>query len=418
MWVSRNLLFVLISLQGLVGWSQVIVSKVSFAGLGKTKPQYVKQYLLVQEGQQLDSIQLESDRQRLANLEVFSNASYHVIKDEGRVQVVFTCQEVQTLLPIFNFGGVEGNFWFLAGLTEANLNGRGGKFTGFYQYYDRSSVSAYLVFDRIKNSRWGVLFNFVKWGTVEPLFFNAGTAIYDYDNNTFGLGGIYHLNFNSSFELSTAYFTEEYNRVDNEFIEGAPLRAKTRKQLIKLIYKVNHLDYHFFYIDGFSSTLNAETVLSYNGDPDFNIIFNDFRLFKRFTAQGNFGSRLRLGIATNENSPFAPFVLDSYVNIRGVGNRVDRGTAMIINNTEYRQTIRDRGNVAVQVVAFSDFGTWRTPGGGFDDLTDAQNFEWFAGAGFRVIHKKIFNAILRVDYGVDLQTPNQNGFVIGVGQYF
>ena len=70
------------------------------------------------------------------------------------------------------------------------------------------------------------------------------------------------------------------------------------------------------------------------------------------------------------------------------------------------------------MVAFSDFGTWRSPGGTLAEMVDPDSFEWFAGGGIRLIHKEIFNAILRIDYGVDVFYPRRNGFVIGVGQYF
>ena len=171
-------------------------------------------------------------------------------------------------------------------------------------------------------------------------------------------------------------------------------------------------------MSGISNTTNLEAVLSYDGDPGFYIVFHDLQGYWRTGRSGNFANRLRLGVATNENSPFAPFVLDSYVNIRGVGNRVDRGTAMIIMNNEYRHSLTNWSKIATQAVLFSDWGTWRSPGGQLSDLTDSNNFQWFAGAGFRIIHKEIYNAVFRVDYGLNLLEKNRSGFVIGVGQYF
>ncbi len=128
--------------------------------------------------------------------------------------------------------------------------------------------------------------------------------------------------------------------------------------------------------------------------------------------------RLRLGLATNNDTPFAPFVLDSYVNIRGSGNRIDRGTGSAILNVEYRQTFYDKDRYAGQLVAFSDLGTWRTPGAPFNDFTNPDNFRHFVGGGFRIIYKKAFNAMLRLDYGVDVYDFDQRGFVLGFGQYF
>jgi len=46
------------------------------------------------------------------------------------------------------------------------------------------------------------------------------------------------------------------------------------------------------------------------------------------------------------------------VNIRGLGNRIERSTAALILNLEYSQTVFE----SAQFVAFSDTGTWRKAG--------------------------------------------------------
>ncbi len=398
--------------------AQVLVREVKFEGLEKTKEDFVEQFVQTGVGDQLDSLVLEADRQRLANLEMLANAEVAIVHDAKGATVTFQCQEVRTLLPIINFGGVEDNVWFLVGVTEANMLGRGHKFLTYYQYYDRSSVSASLFLNRMNKTKWSMLLNFVKWSTEEPLFFDDGTAYYNYDNFTYGAGVLYHFNFLSNVELSTAYFTEEYNRVDEAPIEGAPQHEMTQKQLVKVIYRLNKLNYHYFYLKGIRNTLNVEAVFSYDGDPAFQIIFDDFRMFHRVGRSGNIGNRWRVGISSNHDTPFAPFVLDSYVNIRGVGNRVDRGTAVVTMNNEYRHAVFEGQKLALQLVGFSDFGTWRTPGGELSELVDPDNFLWFCGAGARFIHKEIFNAILRIDYGVEVISPRHRGFVIGIGQYF
>ena len=73
----------------------------------------------------------------------------------------------------------------------------------------------------------------------------------------------------------------------------------------------------------------------------FNTLQFQGRSFKRFGEKGNLAMRLRLAISTNNDTPFAPFVVDSHVNLRGVGNRIDRGTAQVVFNSEYRHTVHD-----------------------------------------------------------------------------
>jgi len=397
--------------------AQVIYS-IQHEGLKKTKESYLSQFFSFDRGDQLDSTKLDETKQRLVNLEMFGNVDYAVYTEKDQTIVIFTYQELFTLLPIFSFGGIEENFWFQIGASEVNLGGSGNKLYTYYQYYDRSSFATHLRLDRIRKSNWGVNLNLIKWSTLEPLFFNNGQAEYEYDNYTVGFDVIRHFGFRDRLEVGGAFFTEDYRRSSSGFIEGAPDQVNTKKLLGKVININDRINYHFYYLDGWHNQLNLETVQSLDGDPPFYIAFNDIKYFERVGGYGNFASRLRLGLSTNEESPFAPFVLDSYLNIRGVGNRVDRGTGAIILNLEYRQTLLEQGNVAVQGVGFSDLGTWRNPGGNFSDFSSVSNQVLFAGAGLRLIHKRIFNAILRFDYGFNLREPEVNGIVIGIGQYF
>ena len=42
----------------------------------------------------------------------------------------------------------------------------------------------------------------------------------------------------------------------------------------------------------------------------------------------------------------------------------------------------------------------------------------FPGVGIRFIHKRILNAAIRFDYGINLTGNGGGGFVFGIGQYF
>ena len=127
---------------------------------------------------------------------------------------------------------------------------------------------------------------------------------------------------------------------------------------------------------------------------------------------------MRLSFTSNDDSPFAPFSLDNQVNIRGVGNKVDRGTASIVINTEYRHTLYEKDWFVIQSNTFIDTGTWRTPGNDFSQLFDGDAIRFFPGVGIRFIHKRIFNAVIRLDYGFGIGNDSTNGLVFGIGQFF
>lgn len=404
--------------------AQIKIASVTFEGLEKTRPAFVRQYLTVAPGDAVDSLALEINRQRLVNLEMFSDVRYTLRQAAAGYHVVFRFSEIITLLPILSFGGLEdGNIWLQAGINEANLTGRGQKLTAYYQYYDRHSVVVATQMPRIKGSDWDLNLNFVKWSTLEPLYFSGRRVLYDYDNYTYGATTTYHFNYRQRLEFGGSYFTENYtlsDREPNTDTSPGPATAFRRKMLVKVINYIDRRDYqNSFLLEGACHTTVAEYVYSFNQlDAQFFIAFHDFKLFKLFNDKHNFALRARVGLSTNEESPFAPFVLDSYLNIRGVGNRVDRGTGMIVLNTEYRRLLYDSKNIAVQGVAFADTGTWRVPGGELSDFTQTENMELFAGLGARLIFKRALNTILRFDYGVDLQETQISGFVVGVGQYF
>jgi hypothetical protein len=146
--------------------------------------------------------------------------------------------------------------------------------------------------------------------------------------------------------------------------------------------------------------------------------WNDFHLYKRLGKSGNWASRLRLGLSSNNDTPFAPFSVDNNINIRGVGNTIDRGTGSIVLNTEYRHTLYEKNWFVMQGNVFLDSGTWRNPGGDLSDFTNADNVKVYSGLGLRFIHKKIFNAIFRIDYGFGISKNGTQGLVFGIGQYF
>ena len=394
------------------------VSSIKFTGIERTKVSYLLQFVETTIGETLVLERLQKDQQRLSNLEILAKAAYAIdTLEAGQLAIEFQCAELFTLLPIFNFGSLTDNSWLQIGLSEANLFGRGHKAFVYYQYYDRNSVAAQLTLNRINRSKWGVSLNFTKWSTIEPLFFEAGVVSYNYDNFSYGGELSYDLSFRQRLVAGLTYFTEEYEAV-SATVSGAPAYAFKRKMLYKFRHSLDHINYHFFYQDGLQNVVNAQIVCSFNEDPFFWIFFNDLKYFMRIGERGNFASRLRIGLSSNEDSPFAPFVLDSYLNIRGVGNRVDRGTGTLVGNVEYRHAFIDKNRIAIQLDMFADIGSWRKPGGELSDFSNEGNQVFFAGIGTRFILKRIHQAVLRVDYGFDMKDLSNQGLVIGLGQYF
>jgi outer membrane protein insertion porin family len=420
--VSKWLIFFIVTSISFAAHCQVIES-ISFTGIKKTKPDFLERFIVSSVGEPLDSAILEADKVRLTYLEPISSARFEVAILNGKTKVVFSCTEFYSILPIFSFGGINENFWLQAGATDVNLQGSNEKLLLYYQYYDRHSLIIDYQKPWIGESDWGYGLNFTRWGTVEPLYFENGNAQYNYDNSSLGANLYYHVNYTDRLIFNATIFEERYEKREVPGLEGAPEIANLRKSLFKLIFNRNRVKSNFFNQDGYSFQLNTEAVFPLDHQAkNFYIGFAELRFFKTIGKTnnpiGNLAQRLKFGLSSNENSPFAPFVLDSYVNIRGVGNRVDRGTGMIVWNSEYRHTLWNAKLISAQLVAFSDLGSWRNPGGNLNDFVQSRNIQWFAGGGLRLILQPVYNAVLRFDFGKDLLHKEMYGFVLGVGQYF
>jgi len=397
------------------------ISEVSFQDNKKTKTGFLRKITNIKEGQPLDSLLLERDIVRVKRLPGIAHAYYQVkLRADGTYHVVYGVEENFTIIPSANvFTTNDDEFAYRLGLFEFNALGQGIVFGGSFQRDIYNSYGINFRAPYLFSKKFGIALNHNNLTTLEPVFFDDTTADYKYNNTSYEVLGLYEVNFNHRIELGLNFFTEDY-----EYIEGAtnpdvPQNLVVDKLLYKLFYEYNNVDSYYQYQDGFKSSFKLQYVTSTDEAlPGFVIGFNDFVYYNRIGKKGNWASRLRLGVATNNNSPFAPFAVDNNLNIRGVGNTIDRGTAAIVLNTEYRHTLYERDWFVLQGNVFVDGGTWRNPGGNFGDFADSQNLRIYPGAGVRFIHKRIFNTVFRVDYGYGITQDATNGFVFGIGQYF
>jgi len=420
-----NKLFLVLIFIGLFSFKMFsqdyIVADFKIQGNKKLKTSFVKKLVLIKSGATLDSLVIEQDIKRLKRLPGVAHAYYQVFYSyDNKYSVFYNIEENFTIIPSANiYTSNDGEFAYRLGLYEFNLLGRNMTFGGFYQKDIYSSYGINFRAPYLFNRQFGLALNYQDLTTQEPVFFNNTTADYKYNNKSFEVLGLFEVNFQNRFELGINYFTEDYEYKSGATSPEVPQSLNVKKLLYKLIYEYDSLDYYYQYVSGFKSMLNFQYVTSRDVVlPEFLIGWNDFSYYKRLGEKGNWASRLRLGLATNNDTPFAPFSVDNNLNIRGVGNVIDRGTGAIVLNTEYRHTLYEKGWFAMQGNVFIDAGSWRNPGGDFSDFTNSQNIRVYPGVGLRFIHKSIFNAIFRIDYGYGITNDAASGFVFGIGQYF
>ena len=392
------------------------ISDIKILGLKKTKQEVIRSFIKTKVNSKIDSTLLEEDIMRLKKIPAISHVTYKILSST----IVFQVDENKTLIPVVNFWTTTNKqFAYKIGAYEYNFLRRNMTFGGYYQNNGYHSYELNFKAPYLFSNHLGLAITHRNWTSEEPLYFDNGSANYKYQNISFEGMLLYQLNFKNNFELGVNSFKEMYNYKNGITSVNIPQQLNINKLLFKFVYAYNNLDYFYQYVNGFKSELFVQVVTTENEfQDDFFIAWNDFFYFKRVGAKGNWANRLRVGLSTNNESPFAPFALDNNVNLRGVGILVDRGTGSIVYNTEYRHTILEKGSFVIQSNVFTDVGTWRTPGGSLSDFVNSENVKVFSGVGLRIINKKVFNAIFRIDYGFELTNGKSQGLVFGVGQYF
>lgn len=416
----RQFLFLFILFCASLQAQNNVIHDLKIKGATKTKPSFIKSLLKTKAGKRLDSITLKEDIVTLKRLPSVAHAYYQVFPSEDKSFNVFIhIQENVTILPELGFWTTTNNrFAYKVGVYEYNFLGRNIALGGFYQNNGYDTYAINVRAPNLFSKSFGLALSHQNWKSEEPLFFDNQSANYLYNNISTELLGLYQIDFNNRLTFGINYFTEKYQYLRGATSPTVPRNLTVDKLLYKLLYSYEDLDYYFHYIEGFKSILYLQYVTSQNDfQEQFVIAWNDFFYYSRIGKKGNWANRLRIGFASNNDSPFAPFALDNNINLRGVGIIVDRGTASIVYNTEYRHTLYDKKWLTIQGNAFIDAGTWRQPGGEINDFWKNENIRLFSGVGLRFINKKIYNAVLRVDYGFSLK-DNTRGLVFGIGQYF
>ena len=403
-----------------LGQGTVVDLKVQ--GNKRTHTSLIKKISKLEVGSRLDSTLIEQDIARLIRLPSVAHAYFQVFETENGAsyKVIYGIEENFTLIPFANiFTSNDDEFAFRVGLQEFNFLGENITLGAFYQYDVFGSFGLNVRAPYLFSNKVGLAFNFQDLTTQEPVFLENGTADYKYNNTSTEILGLYEFNFKNRLKLGLNWFVEDYEYITGATDPSVPQDLVVDKFLIKFLYNYDGISYYYHYLDGFRSNLNLQYVTSTSDQlPDFWIGFNDFSYFMRVGKRGNWASRLRLGLASNIDTPFAPFAVDNNLNIRGVGNTIDRGTGAIVLNTEYRHSLIEKDWFVLQGNLFLDGGSWRNPGGDFGDFADDQNLRLYPGIGVRFIHKRIFNAIFRIDYGHGITKAATRGVVFGIGQYF
>jgi outer membrane protein insertion porin family len=397
-----------------------VIHSVNYEGLTKTKADFLNQLIKCKSGVEFDTLIIQEDEQTLRNLNLFFSVnSKSIFNDlQNGYDITFIIKEAKYVYPIFAVEGFDSQLKIQAGLSNLNWRGRRNTIGFVYQYYDRHSLSLYQKTPRHKNGKTGHELSLSKYSTIEPLYFDTITSNFNFDNYSVSAVGKFWINSKINFNIGGILMYEKYEQRDDAF-ELPKKSFNFLKYQIRSSLIYNYVNQHYEFFDGLNFKLYAETIQTKDYPmASFFKLTTQIKYFKRFNKRGNFGVNYKIGVATNNESPFSPFVLDGFLNVRGIGNRVSRGTAENILNIEYRHTLFNKKYFTIQSAIFTDIGSLRQAGEKFETMFTASSMNYFSGIGIRIHSKYFYKSIFRVDYSVNLTDINHGGFSFGLGHFF
>ena len=421
----RLLLFLFIT-GALSAFSQqdLKISELTITGNKKTKASFLYRIAKVKVNSALDSLKIQTDIERIKRLDGIAYASFTVEKQNDGYKVNYDLKENFSIIPGLRIGEANnGDFSFRASLFEFNGLGRNIIFGGFYKREVFNSFGIFLEHPYLFTNKFGLGFNYQDDSTQQPIFFPNDQVNYIYTRRGPELTLFYELNFNNRFELGTKIFKERYRVIEgdpeNEGVTNL-IEPELNKTLVRGSYEYVDIDINYQNLSGFRNFTDVNYFIGGEGFLQTEYIFNNTsQYYKRIGTQGNLATQLQVQISNAvENTPFVPLTVDNQLNTRGSGNTIDRGTSLVALNTEYRHTVYEKGWFVIQSNAFVDVSGVQRPNKNFGDIFGDETFRVYPGLGVRFIHKRIFNAVIRFDYGVNVTGNGDNGFVFGIGQYF
>ncbi len=399
-----------------------LVKHIIYEGNKKTAKNTLDNIITLKEGEPLDSLILDLDSKLLSRLAVCNKAEYQVKKDEmGNYDVTYQFHETNTIIPTTSIWTASNEqFSYQIGVKEFNFLGKNKEIGFFYRNNGFHSFSFSYKDPFLINKTTGLGIVLQRLKSLEPVFISKNKTDYEYTNSSIEVFALKKITPYHQLKIGVNFFKEDYELYkDNDELAELVNNVNINNLMFKTGFEFNRLTYDYQYLNGFKTEFNGQLVFPFGEQqPNYFVAWNDFLYYKKVASKGNFASRARLGIASEISTPFAPFSLDNNLNIRGVGNVIDRGTAAIVVNAEYRYTIYEKSWLVIQSNIFIDAGNWREPGGELSDVLTTKNTRIHPGAGLRFIHKKIYNAVIRLDYGVGIINDKQQGLVFGIGQYF
>ncbi len=398
------------------------IESIAIKGLKKSKESYIKKLLSVNRNSPIDSLILAEDMIRLIREPAISHA-YYTLKEDGNksAQLTIHIEENKTFIPALDlWQTLEQQLAYHLGATDHNFFGRGYTIGAFYRRNNFSGYGFILENNNFIKANQELKFIAQQRETLEPIQQEQLEALYRYRIQSVETSFGKEINLKHKVLLGIGLLVERYFYKKGDVLNNVPEKFITTKFIAKVGYNYDAIVPFYYFNSGWSNqfTFNHVWGKTIQDNSAFYAFENQTTYFKRIKDQGNLALRLKLGFAKNINTPFPPFAIDNNQNVRGSGNLIQRGSALWVFNNEYRYRLVEKKWFALQANFFIDVAGIRPSGDRLNDIFQKNNIYSHSGIGLRLIHKYIYNAVLRIDYGFSIGNTNRQGIVFGIGQYF
>ena len=392
----------------------LIVKEIKFINLKRTNPKSLWKFINLKKGKPFSKKRHKESLQNLKNIKVFYEVDSKIMIDGDEVIVHYICKDKWTLLPIARGGVIDQNFWLHAGVVDYNFLGYLMHFGGFYQYYQLHGGQVYLLAPYLFHKQWGMNLLGYYFSTLEPIdtFNPLEVSIYQVDRWQVEIFGIYHITFKQRLELGISYLDESYIKKDKN--KAGANFLQQQKMIFKFWYTLDYIKYNNLLLKGISYKIRVEPVLNLPTQFDFVKIESEYKHFFSFLKKDTLALRVFTGISNKLNDEYPAFVVDSFINVRGAGNKIKRGSIEVTFNIEYRYLVYEHPWFALQLATFFDNAYL------FSSISsrDEHSFFNFFGGGVRIAIPKVYSLLLLFDYAFNLDDPKHHGFLFKVGQFF
>ncbi|MFT6138545.1 MAG: hypothetical protein ACJAUJ_001639 [Salibacteraceae bacterium] len=99
-------------------------------------------------------------------------------------------------------------------------------------------------------------------------------------------------------------------------------------------------------------------------------------------------------------------------------DRVARGTGLVTFNAEYLYTVLKHKWAFCQLGAFTDIAYLRPGEAALAETFKSENSYYYSGLSLRLQTRILYRAVIRFDYGFNLQDVSQGGFTVGFNHFF